>query len=152
MAPVKTLGIGDVQLAAVTEEGQASNQTGRALHSSTAFCDISRSIALAPASRPHYACDPTKSGGSASPIGKGGYSWRSGRLGFPPCLAGAARTLGGVALPLLVLSGHLANLGGDDCFSRKCGSGLGLGWRPASVSLREQRQGKPTIGCVAARG
>jgi hypothetical protein len=65
MVPVKTLGIGDVQLAAVTEEGQAANQTGRALHSPMAFRDICRSIALAPRSRPHYACDPTKGGGSA---------------------------------------------------------------------------------------
>jgi hypothetical protein len=42
MAPVKTLGIGDVQLAAVTEEGQAPNQAGRALHSSMVFGDTPR--------------------------------------------------------------------------------------------------------------
>ena len=47
MVPVKALWIRDVQLAAVTEEGQAPNQTGRALHPSMPFCGIPRSIPLA---------------------------------------------------------------------------------------------------------
>jgi hypothetical protein len=75
MVPVKTLGIGDVQLAAVTEEGQAPNQTGRALHSSTVFCDISRSIALAPASRPHYGLRSDQERRQRRPYGSPLNSW-----------------------------------------------------------------------------
>lgn len=40
LVPVESLGIGDVQLAAVTEEGQAPDQTRRALHWSVAFDNI----------------------------------------------------------------------------------------------------------------
>jgi hypothetical protein len=47
MTPVKALGIGDMQLAAVTEKSQAANQARRALHSSIAFRDIPGSIARA---------------------------------------------------------------------------------------------------------
>ena len=53
MAPVKALGIGDVQLAAATEQGQAPNQTGRALHPSMLFCGIPRQYPLGVNPRPH---------------------------------------------------------------------------------------------------
>ena len=67
MVPVKTLGIGDAQLAAVTEEGQASNQTGRAvLHSSMQFCDIHRSIPLGATPRTGFRGAPLGAAASRS--------------------------------------------------------------------------------------